>query len=129
VTTLATQIDLSNFGFSAGSLRHRISIQQQSATQDTVGQPIQEYSDFARVAAAIEPINGRELFMSQQQLPQVDTRILLRYRSGISANMRAVYMPGSIYARINYDIKLVVDVQMLHKWIVLICWSGVSING
>jgi SPP1 family predicted phage head-tail adaptor len=123
VTTLATQIDLSNFGFSAGGLRQRISIEQQSTEQDSVGQPIQEWTEFARVGAAIEPINGRELFLSQQQLPQMDTRMLVRYRRGITASMRAVYQG------LSYDIKLVVDVQTLHRWMVLICWSGVSING
>lgn len=85
---------------SAGKLRHRITIQQPRQQQDpNTGAIRTVWVDFATdVAAAIEPLSVREFIASQQMQSQITARITIRYRAGLTAQMRILQpSTGRIY--------------------------------
>lgn len=75
----------------AGRLRHRVTIQAQVDTQDEYGEELQNWNDVVTVWASVEPLRGSERVESKGELGLLDTRIVMRYRSGISSDMRAVF--------------------------------------
>lgn len=94
-------------------LRHRIAIQYLvagSPPQKPSGDPDEEWTDFlSDIAASIEPLKGAELFRAQGHHAEVDTRIVIRYRAGISAEMRVIHEART------FEILAVIDREMLHR--------------
>ena len=90
----------------SGRLRHRVTIQTQTKTQDSTGSVIPSWSEFAEVWASIEPISGREFFSASQVQSSVSTRIRIRFCDGVTPKMRVVH--GSDY----YDIEAVIPDQI-----------------
>lgn len=85
---------------SAGRLRHRITIQQPRQQQDlTTGAIRTVWTDVATdVAAEIAPLSVREFIASSQMQSQITARITIRYRSGLTAQMRILHpSTGKIY--------------------------------
>lgn len=81
---------------SAGTLRKRITLQQQSPSVDTYGQQITTWTDVATVWASIEPSVGRELMAAQAVRLDQPTTITIRWQPALAspktvAAMRAVY--------------------------------------
>ena len=80
----------------AGTLRKRITLQQQSTSVDTYGQQITTWTDVATVWASIEPSVGRELMAAQAVRLDQPTTITMRWQPAFAspkalAAMRAVY--------------------------------------
>lgn len=75
----------------AGKLRHTITIEQNTPTQNSYGEPVDAWSTFATVRAQVEPISGREYFDAQKVDADVDYRVRIRYLSGVTNEMRIVY--------------------------------------
>ena len=76
----------------AGRLRHTISIEQISETQNDYGEAVKTWADYLTdIRAAIEPINGREYFAQDSRHAEVSTRFRLRYQEGITNKMRIKY--------------------------------------
>ena len=75
----------------AGKLRDRVTIQSKSVVRDTYGAETITWSDVATVWAAVEPVTGREYLQQEQVRAQVTVKIRIRYRSGITPTMRAIY--------------------------------------
>ena len=75
----------------AGDLRRRVTIQQKSVTRDTYGAEVVSWTDVATVWASVEDLSGRELYDAERITTEVTTRIRMRYRAGITTDMRAVY--------------------------------------
>lgn len=74
-----------------GKLRHRIEIQEPTETRSASGQATVTWSTIATVWASVEPLRGREFFASKQIQAQVDTRIRIRYISGLTPKMRILW--------------------------------------
>lgn len=108
----------------AGRLRHRITLQAFTDTvDDSDGERIEEWVDAfpAALPAEILPLSGSELVASAAVSSRVSTRIIVRYRPGIVASMRAVHR-GLIY-----NIEAVVpDNKTGNQWLTLHCSSGVN---
>lgn len=104
----------------AGKLRHRITIQQRSSTQDSYGQPLVAWTDVATVWCAIDPLSGRELLAAEAVQSEITHKVVMRYRSGINAKMRVLY--GS---RI-FDIQNVLDENERHRTLTLLCLEGLT---
>jgi len=83
----------------AGRLRHRITIQQPTLTTNALGGKTKSWTDFTTVWAAIEPTTGHEIDQDHQLEPEVSARIVIRYLSGITSDMRIKY--GSKYYKIS----------------------------
>ena len=99
----------------AGELRHRITIQQKTVTQDTAGVITETWADLVTVWAAIEPLTGREKFLAQQVYTDMTTRVRIRYRSGIDPAMRLKYN-----SRI-FEINVVVNPEERNRELELLC--------
>lgn len=95
---------------SAGKLRHRVRIEKQDYFYDSNGEVIQDQNTGAvpmqwvevdTVWAAIEPVSAREFIQSQSMQSQITARITMRYRDGLTADMRLVHLfngaPRKIY--------------------------------
>jgi SPP1 family predicted phage head-tail adaptor len=92
----------------AGKLRHVAAIQELPAetADDTFGQRAIEWRDLiARAWVSVEPLSGTELLRAQQVNPEITTRIRMRYRAGIRADMRAVFRGKA------YEFLSVIDVE------------------
>ena len=72
----------------SGRLRHRITIQSATESQDTYGEPIKTWSTFLTTWASVEPIKGKEFWESQQVNAQVTHKIIMRHRDGLNPKMR-----------------------------------------
>jgi SPP1 family predicted phage head-tail adaptor len=91
----------------AGALRHQITIERFISGQDDYGQPIEAWEPVGTVAAAVEPLKGREFMAAQAGQSEVTTRIRLRYRAGITAADRITH-EGTVYnvlSIINKDMR------------------------
>lgn len=76
----------------AGRLRHRVTIQRQTQTQNPLtGELTVAWTDVATVWAAVEPISAREFVTSQEPNARVTTRVTIRYLDGIQPSMRLIH--------------------------------------
>lgn len=62
-----------------GDLRHRVTIQTPTETQDANGQPIKTFADTAIRYCAIEPLSGREYERAKAQHSEVSHKITMRH--------------------------------------------------
>ena len=85
---------------SAGRLRHKVTIQEPRQQQNPDTGAIRTvWVDFAPdVAAEIAPLSVREFIASSQMQSQITARITIRYRTGLTAQMRILHpSTGKIY--------------------------------
>ena len=77
----------------AGRLRHRVTVQRPSYTQDPdTGAMVLAWVNVAEdIAAEISPMSVREFIASAAMRSQVTARITIRCRPGIDASMRVVH--------------------------------------
>lgn len=100
---------------SIGKLRHRITLQTPTLTQDSLGVVSETWSDTATVYAQIEAISGREFFDAARVNAEVTHRIRIRHRPGIVPAMRVLKD-----TRI-FDIQSVLDVDGRRWELTLMC--------
>lgn len=106
-----------------GRLNKRVTIQERTTTENEYGEPIITWVNVASdIAAAVEPLQGRELFAAQQVQSEVTIRVRIRYRAGIKAAMRVLYGVRVL------DIQSVIDPREKHAELQLLCAQGVT-NG
>jgi SPP1 family predicted phage head-tail adaptor len=76
-----------------GRLRHRITIQRPVTVQNaTTGQQSTSWTNVAQsIPAAIEPLSAREFIAANSMQSEITTRIVIRYRPGLKANMRILH--------------------------------------
>jgi len=106
----------------AGDLRHRITIQQRSTSEDAVGQLLLTWTDVATTWAKVEQLAGRELMTASAERAENTARITIRYRSDLVEKMRI------LYGAIIYDITSVSDIEGRRRELEVMCKTGVS-NG
>jgi SPP1 family predicted phage head-tail adaptor len=75
----------------AGTLRHRITIQEVTETPDSAGEPTESWSAFKTVWASVEPLRGRELLRAQQIHADASYKITIRHLSGVTPKMRVLW--------------------------------------
>lgn len=101
----------------AGQLRHRITIQENNPTRDGDGGLIDDWSALATVWAAVEPLNGaeRQVTEEDQLLATRMTRIRIRKRDGLDATKRVVF--GSQV----FNIRQIIHVETANREMWLVC--------
>ena len=72
----------------AGQLKTRATIQQRSAAQDALGQPVETWSTVAVVWANVRFPSGLAAVKADADLSVVKASIRIRYQAGIDAGMR-----------------------------------------
>lgn len=72
----------------AGRLRHRVTLQSRSLTNDSFNQPIESWSDVGTYWAAVEPLTGREAERARQIKADASHRVVMRRVAAISPEQR-----------------------------------------
>ena len=78
------------------------------------------WSEFAVVAASVEPLRGREFWAAKEQQAEVTTRIRIRYLEGVTPKMQV--LDGTTV----YLINAVIDPEMRHQELQLMCAEVVA---
>jgi SPP1 family predicted phage head-tail adaptor len=89
----------------AGKLDRRITIQQPVETQNSFGEIVVSYTNFAEVWAEVIPLSGRELLTAGQILPEATMRINIRWLAGINEKFRI------LYDNVAYDIQYIAELK------------------
>lgn len=75
-----------------GRLRHRLTLQQPSLSADGAGGYTRSWADVAALWAEIQPFTARDVsgerLQGERLQSRVSHRIRLRYRAGVTAEMR-----------------------------------------
>ena len=74
----------------AGTLNVRVTVRQQSTTQDALGQPLTTWSDLATMWANVRQSSGVEAIKADAVSTNVRASIRVRYRTDLTAAMRVV---------------------------------------
>jgi SPP1 family predicted phage head-tail adaptor len=75
----------------AGKLRHVITYQAKTVTTDAYGGPVETWTTFATVRAAVAPLIGKDLVASMAAQSTAEMRINHRFVTGITSAMRIVW--------------------------------------
>lgn len=75
----------------AQELRQSLTIEQYTATRDTYGGEVQTWTTFATVRARKVHQTSREFFAAQKTNAEITDMFICRYRSGVTAKMRAIH--------------------------------------
>ena len=75
----------------AGRLRDFIKVQQRSESQDEYGQPVDTWTDLFADYAEVIRLGGREVFSQARVAADVDTRVTIRWRTGLKAKQRIMF--------------------------------------
>lgn len=75
----------------AEGLNRRVTIQQQSSTQDASGQVVDSWSDVDEVWTTKAHAASREFFAAQKVNAEITDLFTIRYRSGVTTKMRLLY--------------------------------------
>lgn len=79
------------------------------------GETQQHWLEVATVWAAVEPLNGREFFAAATTVAEVETRIRIRYRPGLSVADR-INHEGTLH-----NIQTVINPRSGDRELVLMC--------
>lgn len=97
-----------------GKLRHRISLQSITETQNSYGELVQTKSTYATVWASVEPLNGREFMDAKQINAELSHKVIIRHNSSVTSE--DVILFGSrefkIDSVINYEERDIYQVLM-----------------
>lgn len=77
----------------AGTLRRRITFQNQSKDADAAGQRVELWANLATVWGSVQDVSGRELVRGGVTSGQATTLIKVRHRGDITNGMRAIVGP------------------------------------
>lgn len=95
----------------AGKLRHRVTFQRATETQNDFGESEQTFAALDTVWASVEALAGKERYSAMQTKADVDYRVVCRYNSTIaSLGVKDRIVWGSI----TLDIKSVINTDGLN---------------
>ena len=73
-----------------GKMRYRVQLQEYTSGKDKDGFVKKEWKTVASVWADMVPISGKEYFSMNSEISSVTWKIYIRYREGITTDMRVV---------------------------------------
>lgn len=74
-----------------GKMRYRVQLQEYSSGKDKDGFVNKEWQTVATVWADMVPISGQEYFTMNTEVSSVTWKVYIRYREGITPDMRIAY--------------------------------------
>ncbi len=80
-----------------GKLNKRVTFQKLVPGEDDLGQDKNSYEDVFTVWATVKPSKASEFNFIGKVKPEVTHRIYVRYRPGITADMRIIYNRRTLY--------------------------------
>ena len=106
-----------------GQRNRRVFIDAPTVGKDTYGQASKGWTQVRETWAYINTLSGGEALRAQAIVPEASAEIEIRYRPGLTAGMRVRYGAQM------YDIGAVIDVEMRHETLRLICTTGLNQGG
>lgn len=97
----------------AGDLDQRVTIE--TPDYNDRGDEIEGHTNPVTVWASVEPLRGLEAVEAARETSQVDTRIRIRYRTGMDTAKRVTH------GAVKYDVRSVRDVNGARKTLELMC--------
>lgn len=101
-----------------GRLNKRVTFQQPAAARDAYNQPSGAWTDVATCWASIEPLSAKESFLAGAAQSAVTHKITIRYRAGLTAAMRAVYLGR------YFSIQALIDRGERHRLLEVLATEG-----
>jgi SPP1 family predicted phage head-tail adaptor len=101
-----------------GSMRKRVTIQQETPTADGAGGYALAWTNVMTVWAEIEPITGQKVFVSEHLEGHVTHHVTMRYQSGITTDMRLNYNNRL------FNIRAVLNTDESNRWLKLLVEEG-----
>lgn len=98
----------------SGNLKHKVTIQTYSETQNDFGEVLKGWVDFKSAYASITPLSAKEFFKAGTNA-EVSHKVELRYLKDIAPKMRVAY--GT---RV-FTIDSVLNIREANKTLQLIC--------
>ena len=98
-----------------GRFNRRIAIQQQSSTQDALGQPVNTWTDFSLVWADIRYTGGLETIKANAVTNTAKASIRVRWIIGVLPGMRVVH------GLETFNILAVLPDQQRRQYVDLVC--------
>lgn len=83
----------------AGTLRHLVELQSPSLAQNAYGEPIESWTTYAAVWAAIRPLSAVETPQAPQATPIATHQVTLRYTTGVTSGHRIKF--GTRYLNVE----------------------------
>lgn len=109
-------------GFS--QYKHRLTVQEPVRVQDqTTGELVDTWTTVATVWASIAPLAGRELMQTDQVLPDMDTRIKMRW-SPLTATFTAAHR--GVHQDTVFNFVSLAHIRMEQREIEIMAKSGVN---
>lgn len=102
-----------------GQLRHFVTIQNPSESQDAYGDVTDTQVVVDEVWASIEPLQGAELFAAQQVDPTISYRVRMRYTDEVTAKSTIVHETRTL------EVVSVMDNGERHIELELLCKEAV----
>lgn len=89
----------------AGELRHQVTVQRYTETQNDFGEVVKGWFDLFTTRANVRPITGKEIALDYTIVNKLTHRVFLRYRANIKPNDRVIYKDRelNITSVINID--------------------------
>ncbi len=106
--------------YHAGMLRHSITIEERGGTPDAGGGMAVSWSTYATAQANVKPLSGSEALRAHHLEGRVTHRIVLRYRSGVTTDMRVLY-DGRYF-----NIRAAINVEERGRWLEIHAEEGVA---
>ena len=102
-----------------GMLNRRLSIQEKQTTETPTGGQTVAWVEVAKPWAFMKPLNGRERVYANRLNATGDTIATIRYRSGLTESMKAVYRGD------EYQIRSIINLEEADEWLQLVLERGV----
>lgn len=102
-----------------GALREVVTIQARGSAQDGLGEVVETWTDVATVRATVRDASGREYLAADAVQNKAKTKIIIRYRSDVAAEMRVAH------GETLYNIETVLNPSGQRTYLLLMCSTGV----
>ena len=99
----------------SGMLRHKVVIEREVITQDSVGGYSSAWATHKTVYAAIKPTGGSERLHAMRLESNISHKVYLRYTADITPKDRIIYNGREM------QIRAVINVEERNKWLELLC--------
>ncbi len=101
-----------------GRLRHRVTLQQQTAAYDALGrqsrQPTQ-WTNVAQLWAEVRELSGKESERAKQMAADASHSVTIRHRAGVSSQNRILFRGRAL------EVKAVLDGDSTQRELLLLC--------
>ncbi len=104
----------------SGMLRESVTIQSPTNTRDSVGGFTTVWTDVLATRAQVRGLSGSEQFFAQRLEANASVKVTIRYRSGITEDMRVLIRDEP------YQIRYIDNLEFRDRWLVMTCERGVA---